>query len=124
MPDDNVVETRETIEKVVKEIRDCANNPEKVNLSPCLSRPETRIFMARYRLHNSDIRDYLSNLRVEDYSYTSRETGKDNAYVFGPDTRDDYDVFLKVQIIKGVLVLSFHEPERKMEFPFRGRKSK
>ena len=45
-------------------------------------------------------------------------------YILNIGKLDDYDVFLKVQIIKGVLVLSFHEPEREMEFPFRGRKSK
>lgn len=123
-PNDDIKDEEEVVRNVVMTARECALDPTRTDLGPCLSRPETRAFMNRYNLHNSDIRNMLSILRVEDYCFTSRENGEKDAYVFSPNTDDDYKVFLKIQIKKRVLVISFHEPERQLDFPFRRRKTK
>ena len=123
-PNDDIIESEGIIQNVVRTARECAFDQTRTDLRPCLTRPETKAFMARYNLHNRDIRNMLNILRIEDYCFTSRETGKQDAYVFSPNTGEDYEVFLKIQITDGVLVLSFHEPVRPLDFPFRRRKTK
>lgn len=123
-PNDDIIGKEEVIRNVVSTVRECAYDQTRTDLSACRKREKNHAFMIRYNYHNSDIRNMLSVLRIEDYCFTSRETGKPDAYVFSPDTGEDFQVFLKIEITNGVVVLSFHEPERPLSFPFRGGKAK
>ena len=122
-PDDNIQDKQELISSVIETAKEYALNREKINLTLCHSREKNRIFMARYRLHNEDVINMILNLRMEEYCFTSRETGEKDAYVFGPETWE-FQVFLKFQIDDGILVISLHEPDRPLDFPFRRRKQK
>ena len=122
MPDENVKDNMEIVQQVIEVARKCAFDRERTNLAPCLSRSETKRFMNQYRITTVDIYNMLSNLRIEEYSYTSKKTGERDAYVFGPNTREDYKAYLKFQICDGILVISFHEPDRELEFPYRARR--
>lgn len=123
-PNDDIIESEGIIQNVVQTARECAFDQTRTDLSACRRREKNWTFMIQHNLHFSDIRGMLSILRIEDYCFTSRETGKPNAYVFSPDTGEEFQVFLKIQITNGVVVLSFHDPERTLSFPFRGRKAK
>ncbi len=121
MPDfrSNPIDAESDIAEVVKTIRNNAFSEELVDLDLCYTRVKNRNFMQRYNLHNSDVRHVLSTVRVEDYCETSKESGKPNAYVFSSDYLIDIPVYLKVSIQDGIIVISFHEPDRTMKHPFR-----
>ena len=121
MPDENFCDKRETIQSVITTVRDCAFQEDRVDFSLCYSRPENKAFIHANFLKRRDLRNILMNLRCEDYSHTSRENGKPDAYVFGVSINDDdkADAYLKLRIENGVLIISFHEPERDLTFPFR-----
>ena len=109
----------EIVQKVVEMANDNAFNENMTDLHLCKTRPENHAFMIVHNYGFSDIRSFLSQLRIEDYCHTSCEDGKPDAYVFSPDSREDFDIYLKLSIEDGVLVISFHEPHRKLTFPYR-----
>ena len=124
VPNDDIQESEGIIQNVVQTARDCAFDQTRTDLSACQKREKNRTFMIQHNLHFSDVRNMLSILRIEDYNFTSRETGKPDAYVFSPDTGEDFEVFLKIQVTDGVVVLSFHDPDRPLSFPSRRGKTK
>ena len=116
----NVCEDRTSIEKIVRTVHSCANVPDAIDLGPCWRRPESADFMRAYGYRSNDIRALLAALRVEDYSHTSKKPDSADAYVFGvADALVDFTIYMKLQIIEGVVVLSFHQANRALEFPFR-----
>lgn len=117
----NSIGSREKIDQIVDEVRNCAFFEERVDLTQCFRREKNREFIYRYRYTARDIRDLLSSVRTEDYCYTSHESGEEDAYVFSPDAEMDLQLFLKIQIVDGVVVLSLHEAERNLSFPYRRR---
>lgn len=124
MPEDNVSE--ELILDVIQKARDCAFKEGMVDLRLCYSskaRPENRRFIRQNNIRQEEILSAISCLRIEDYSETSREIGKTDAYVFGI-VFDDLLAYFKFTFRSGVLVISLHEPDREMNFPYRRRKSK
>ena len=122
-PNDSVPEGYEVVQWVVDTVNSCAFNEAVTDLSPCYKRPVNKSFIAAHNYRTYDIRSILHSLRVEDYCHTSREEGKPDAYVFSPDSGEDYEIYLKVSIENGVIVISFHEPDRPLSFPFRMRRT-
>ena len=117
-------ESRETVERVIAFARDKAFQVEGVDLSPCYQREKNRAFMAKWHLLGEDLLWVLARLRPEEYWRTSKEVGKEDAHIFSVQCPGvEEEIYLKFEIVEGVLVLSFHEPDRPMEgFPFRKRK--
>lgn len=108
----------DAIKKVVDYARDCAFDETKVNLRELYRKEKNRVFIRENNIRTDEIRNTLSRLRIEDYAYTSIEDGKTDAYVFG--TRiENLDVYLKFQIVNGIIMLSFHDPDRQLEYPLR-----
>ena len=126
-PDDNICESESVIQGVIETARNCAFQEGKVDLRLCYSnqaREENRKYIRKNNISPEDIHSALSRLRLEEYSETSRESGKTDAYVFGIEFGEDLLAYFKFSFREGVLVLSLHEPERTMNFPFRKGKQK
>lgn len=121
-PNDCFQDDQDTIQRVVETVNSKAYDEVQTDLHLCFTRPINYSFMISHNYCPDDIRSILGSLRIEDYCHTSREEGKPNAYVFSPDTREDYSIYLKVAIKNGVIVISFHEPDRPLSFPFRIRR--
>ncbi len=120
MNDVNVHDSIETIRDIVHYIKDNAFNQDKTDFGLCFTRSKNKIFIQRYHYTTRDIRSILNSLRIEDYCHTSKEAGKNDAYVFGPAGDDDLIIYLKVSIENEVLVISFHEADRTLSYPYRG----
>lgn len=126
-PDNNICESEDIIRDIIEQARDCALQEEKVDLSTCYSlkaREDNRRFIREHNIKPYDIRSFLSSLRIEEYCETSRETEKEDAYVFGIEIEPETLAYFKFSFRNGVLVLSFHEPKRVLSFPYRKGKSR
>ena len=117
----NVRDSFETISSIVQIVNRCAFDPDQTDFSPCFQRDINRSFMHRYNFTVGDIRSILNSLRPEEYCHTSKENGKPDAYIFSPDTDEDIRIYLKLLIEEGVVVISLHEADRDLSFPFRRR---
>ena len=121
-PNDSYQDEQGKIQYVVDTVNSNAYSETKTDLHLCYTRPNNYAFMISHNYLPEDIRSILGSLRIEDYCHTSREEGKPDAYIFSPDSREDFSIYLKVSIENGVVVISFHEPDRPLSFPFRKRR--
>ena len=106
------------VQEVVDKARDNAFSETNLDLRLCRKRSKNAEFMRANGFTNHDVRQALSNLRVAEYCTTSFEEGKPDAYVFQP-CLDGIDVYLKIHVEDGVVVVSFHDPDRALSFPYR-----
>lgn len=85
----------------------------------------SKAFMRTFRIHVEDIADAIVRLRVADYSTTSCKKDWPDAHVFGvifPQFSIRDEVYLKFSIDRAAInieVFSCHEPQRKLEHPYR-----
>ena len=114
----NVISGYDEVEKVVEYARDYAFDETKLDLREIYRREKNRIFIRENNIRNGEIKGILSRLRIEEYAYTSIQDGEPDAYAFGVKL-DALDVYLKFQIVNGIIMISFHEPERQLNFPYR-----
>ena len=106
--------------KVVRYANENAYGIDKVLFSACYSRSKNRKFMYDYQFCERDIQEILADLDIGQYSTTSYEPHRQPAHEFGiSGIVDDIVIYLKFQIIDAVIVISFHEAEREMDFPYR-----
>lgn len=126
----NIKSSLATVQSVVDYATQHAFDPDAVDLTHCYSRRDkdgeadkTRMFLITYDIQNEDIRNVLSLLRVSQYSYTSKKTGCLDAYVFGvhmPDViEEDPLIYLKFQIDNGFIIVTVHEADRELRFPYK-----
>lgn len=83
--------------------------------------------MSDYNVLTEDVRNIVADLTISDYSHTSPEQGKRDAYIFGVKVSwyEDDEIYVKLRLLSGVIVVSFHPSERKLEHPYKnigGRK--
>lgn len=94
--------------------------PDGIDYSPCYHRQENRSFMALHGIMQEDIRNFILDLALGQFSHISMEEGKTDAYVFGFRLPwDGTKTYMKLKECEGVLVLSLHSPERDLRFPFQ-----
>lgn len=125
-PDENVIDSESVILSVIEKARDCAWKEGMVDLSLCYgkdARPENKRFIRQNNIQHDDVHNALGSLRIEDYSETSKETGKTDAYVFGIEIDEGLVAYFKITFRSDVLVLSLHDPIRSMDFPYRRKRS-
>lgn len=83
-------------------------------------------FVIEYNIHSEDVRNTMADLAIDQYSTTSIKAGCPKAYVFGvhmPEIIDsDPEVYLKFQIDNGFIIITIHEAERPMDYPYRREK--
>lgn len=120
----NTVSSLDEVVQFVEYVRECAARGRdgiRVNM-----RNKNRQFMLDFRYGLDDVIDIARRIRVEEYSHTSVE-GSSLAFVFGIEDRD-YDIEIYMKLLpdkdgqRNTVVLSFHEAERPMNFPYRKKK--
>ena len=120
----NTVSSLDEVAQFVEYVRECAARGRDgiwVNM-----RDKNRQFMLDFCYGLDDVIDIARRIRVEEYSHTSVEENS-LAFVFGIEDRD-YDVEIYMKLLAGkdgqrnAVVLSFHEAERPMNFPYRKKK--
>lgn len=117
--EENVRDDISVVCQVVNDVHGMAYQPDAVNLDACFKRRESREFMYLNNIRENDVAYMLSMLTVEQYSHTSKKPGNPDAYVFGvSDYLVDCMIYLKFQIIDGIIVLSLHEPKWTLTFPY------
>lgn len=127
----NEYSSLERVRSIVRYANEHAFDSDAVDLSQCLSRKrrdrereayKTYEFLTVNRILTEDIRNVLAGITVGEYAYTSIKPGCLDAYVFGvhmPGIVDgDPEIYLKFQINDGFIVITIHEAERAMTFPY------
>lgn len=111
--------TPEEIQRIIDYAREQAYLPDRVDYTPCYSRGENA-FVYEHDIEETDIRNCIDALSLEQFSHISKETGKTDAYVFGVhlDWLEPL-IYMKLKIRDGIVVVSFHEPKHDMTFPYR-----
>ena len=116
----NVTDPVEVIQAVLDYVHENVYKVDMVDLAPCYRREINRQFMNEYQFYERDILEILDKLRLVDYSHTSRELGKADAYVFGiHENSEGMLIYLKFTIVNEIIVVSFHEPDRVLTFPYK-----
>ena len=121
----NKIDSYETVCGVIEYVNEKAYETDAVYFGICYSRPASRQFLNDNNYLEEDVIYWLANLRVSDYSHTSQIPGKQDAYVFGIKDayNNDFMIYLKFQIFKGIIILSIHKPERELLFPYKEESS-
>lgn len=128
MEEYNTVSPREDVEAFVEFARFCAaGRGDDIKFS--MARQKNKQFMDIHNYLRTDVIDLIRRLRIEEYSHTSWK-GKTTAHVFGLND-DGLDIYMKLRRMDktgageerdATLVISFHEQERPLEFPYRKKK--
>lgn len=126
--DQNIQSPREEIEDLLNQTRWLIENGDDRVLYVRKRREKNLAFMQEHNIYDNDVADMVYRLALENYCHTSQETGKADAYVFGTHLNDEpeVEVYLKYNLrpIGGQMqiqidVISFHDPERNLTYPYR-----
>lgn len=127
--------TREEIENVLAEIKECISN-DRYSISKNERRLENVRFINDYNLRHARQKEILLQISVEDFCHTLQNTKKgyeyETLYVFVPqvmlynidDIRETVDIYIKFNIIERangnrVGVISFHKRNKPIDYLFR-----
>ena len=124
--------TLDCVRSIVQYANEHAFDADAVDLAQCLSKKrqdkdrdayKTFQFLSFNGIHTEDVRNVLSEIKVSQYAYTSIKPNCLDAYVFGvhmPEIlRDDPEIYLKFQINDGFIIITIHESERPLSYPYK-----
>lgn len=114
----NRCDNADAVNQMLAVVKDQLFRPDAFQIVP---RRENTSFMREYNVMVEDVRNAIDRLGLSDYSHTSCERGKSDAYVFGisEEYYEEGEIYLKITLRDGVLVVSFHPADRKLEHPYR-----
>ena len=128
----NRTDSRGEVQRIVEYVREHVFDPDAVDIGRFYNQwqrskdeeaSKSARFVVKYHIQSEDVRNALADLTLEQYSTTSVKTGSKEAYVFGihmPEIIDnDPEIYLKFQIVNGFIIVTIHESERPMEYPYR-----
>ena len=124
--------TLDWVKRIVQYANEHAFDSDAVDLTQCYSKNrrnkereayKTYAFLTKYRIMTEDVRNVLSRITIGQYSYTSIKEGCLDAYIFGVHmsdiVEDDPEIYLKFQINDGFIIITIHESERPLTFPYK-----
>lgn len=127
----NEKSTLDIVVGLVRYANEHAFDSDAVDLSRCYSKNrrnketeayKTYAFLTKYDIKTEDIRNVLSEISVGQYSYTSVKPDCPNAYVFGIHmpgiVENDAEIYLKFQVMDGFIIITIHESERPLKYPY------
>lgn len=134
-PNYNQNYTREEVDKLVCNIHQCVEGG-CYTISLNENREKNRRFIDTYNLRIDKQKSILLGITTDDFCYSLENTNPgyehETLYVFGPtvqlhdadDTPKDVSIYTKFNLLhttngKQVFVISFHEPERPLEYLFK-----
>lgn len=120
-----MIATKEEIDGVLNELKKAIKNKELIIDK---RKPKNRNFITYYNLPNNKIYNMLNELECENFS--KKDIDKDNkneyVYIFGRKyimnyygIEEEKSVYIKITKRNRYLVMSFHEAEHEMVYPFK-----
>ena len=128
MEEYNAISPREDVETFIEFAKFCAAGRGD-DVFILMERRKNKQFMDDHNYLRTDVINLIRRLRIGEYSHTSWKD-KTTAYVFGLND-DGLDIYMKLSRMdktgtgeeRGTtLVISFHEQEWPLEFPYRKKK--
>ena len=127
--------TREQIEDILNIIKRCVEY-DRYSISKGSNRQENEDFIREYNLRVSKQKEILMSISADDFCHTLNNTkpGYEHEilYVFVPqaelynalDVKETADIYIKFNILEmpdgnRVVVISFHKPNRPVDYAFR-----
>lgn len=134
-PNYNQNYTREQIEDVLSDIKQCINSNRYI-ISMNENRQENTDFINEYNIYPKKRKEILLNISVEDFCHTLKNTNKgyeyEVLYVFAPEVElynaigevERVFIYIKFNLIDRVngnmaIVISFHKLNRSIDYLFK-----
>lgn len=129
--------SKDDVECYLRKMRECVKSGS-FTIALGYSREKNRQFIADYNLNEKNIRNILLDIKPDDFCYTLNNTkfGYEHEvlYVFAPKKdlidaggeKNSVTIYTKFNLItiddgSTLVVISFHEAERNIEYAFTGR---
>ena len=128
----NKIDSPEIVQSILDYVKEHVFEPDAIDISRFhIQRrrlrdeeaSKTARFVVEYNIQNEDVRNAMADLTLDEYSTTSVKSGCNDAYVFGihmPEIIDENpEIYLKFQTNDGIIIVTIHEADRPMKYPYR-----